>query len=171
MQNIRVVNDQEYSCYGHEKKQKSTGENMSNAKVGKNIYIKKVPCKIIMFVWSQEYLLVFLMVISGGVSQIEECDAESQIKLSALSALRHSLVMKNTMMMQLQASIDIKEAEMTQLKEYMNTTEDEAETLINAIHNKTIPDIQKLELTCEDAFARDCCEVLSIIDRGNRFSV
>ena len=99
------------------------------------------------------------MVISKSVSQREECDAESQVKLSALSALRYSLRTKDTTMMQLQASIDIEEAEVAKLRAYLNTTLEEAETLITAIHNKTTPDIRELEITCEGAIATDCCEV------------
>ena len=99
------------------------------------------------------------MVISKSLSQREECDGESQVKLSALSALRHSLVTKNTMMMELQDSIHLKEAEVAKLRAYLNITEKEAETLITTIHNTTTPDIQELELRCDDAIARDCCEV------------
>ena len=42
----------------------------------------------------------------------------------------------------------------------MNTTQEETGTLINAINNKTTPDIQEQKLIIsEDAITRDCCEV------------
>ena len=116
-----------------------------------------------MYVWSQVYLLVLLIGIPEVVSQNEECDAESQVKMSALSALRHSLTAKKPKMAELQASIDIKEAEVAKLKAYLSTTLEEAETIITAIHNKTTPDIQGLETTCdlEGTLAIDCCQVSS----------
>ena len=92
------------------------------------------------------------MMISEGVSQNEECDDESRVKLSILSALRYSLVAKNSQIMKLQT-------EMEKIETYLNTTEEEAETLITEIHNKTTPNTLQLETSCAGASVRDCCEV------------
>ena len=51
------------------------------------------------------------------------------------------------------------QAEMEKIETYLNTTEEEAETLITAIHNKTTPDTLQLETSCAGASVRDCCEV------------
>ena len=45
------------------------------------------------------------MVISEGVSQNEQCDDESRVKLSILSALRYSLIAKNSQIMKLQTEM------------------------------------------------------------------
>ena len=66
--------------------------------------------KLIIVLWLQVYLFVFLMVILESVSQKEQCDAESQVKMSILSGLRHNFTTGNSVMMNLQASIDIKKA-------------------------------------------------------------
>ena len=93
------------------------------------------------------------MVISEGVSQNEQCDDESRVKLSILSALRYSLVAKNREIMNLQA-------EMEEIETYLKTTEEEAETLKTEICNKTTtPDTLDIETLCVDASVRDCCEV------------
>ena len=92
------------------------------------------------------------MVISEGVSQNEQCDDESRVKLSILSALRYNLMAKNREIMNLQA-------EMEKMETYLNTTKEKADTLITAIHNKTTPDTLQLETSCAGASVRNCCEV------------
>ena len=93
------------------------------------------------------------MVISEGVSQNEQCDDESRVKLSILSGLRYSLVAKNREIMNLQA-------EMEKIETYLKTTEEKAETLKTEICNKTTtPDTLDIETLCVDASVRDCCEV------------
>ena len=86
------------------------------------------------------------------LTPIEKCDAESQVKLSMLSALRYRLTIKNNLILKLQADI-------VKLRAYLNTTQDEALVLLTAIRNKTTPDIQELLTTCDGAIAIDCCEV------------
>ena len=96
-------------------------------------------------------LLVLLTVISEGVSQNDECDAETQVKMSILSVLRHNISTKSGVIMKLQASIDAKEAEAAKLKSF--------KTFVSEIPNETAPNIGELEKACEDAVAIDCCQV------------
>jgi hypothetical protein len=98
------------------------------------------------------YLLILLMVVSEGVSQDEQCDDESRVKLSILSAQRYSLRAKNREIMNLQAEL-----------EKMETYLEEADTLITEIENKTTPDTLQLETSCAGASVRDCCEVKKIL--------
>ena len=91
------------------------------------------------------------MVISEGVSRNDECDALSQVLISLHSAISHNLTTTNSVMMNLQAAIDTKEADVKRLKTY--------QTFLSAIHNETTPDIQELETDCED-LAVDCCQVI-----------
>ena len=95
------------------------------------------------------------MMISEVLSHNVKCDDESQVKMSILSRLRHNLTTRNSVMMNLQASIDIKEAEVARLKTYL--------TFVSAMPNKTAADIQELEIACEDTVARDCCQVSIVL--------
>ena len=102
------------------------------------------------------------MVISESVSQNNECDAESQVKMSILSALRHSYAEKKSEMKNLQSSIENKEAEVAKLRIYLNTTQEEALTILTTIQNRTTPDVLALETACEGANVIDCCQVRRI---------
>ena len=86
---------------------------------------------------------------------IEKCDAESQVALSMLSALRYNLTIKNNLIIKLQADI-------VKLRAYLSTTQEQALEVLAAIRNKTTPDIQELLITCDGAIAIDCCEVYSV---------
>ena len=91
------------------------------------------------------------MVVSEGVSRNDECDALSQVFTSLHSAISHNLTTTDCVIMNLQASIDIKEAGVKRLKTYQTS-----------LHNKTAPDIQELETGCEH-LAVDCCQVNVVI--------
>ena len=95
------------------------------------------------------------MMISEVLSQNVKCDDESQVKMSILSRLRHNFTTRNSVMMNLQASIDIKAAEMEKLETYLE--------FVSAVHNKTAADIQELERACEDTVAIDCCQVSIVL--------
>ena len=75
-----------------------------------------------------------------------------QMLMSILSVLRHNFTTGNSVMRKLQASIDIKEAEVAKLETYLE--------FVSAVHNKTAADIQELERACEDTVAIDCCQVI-----------
>ena len=92
------------------------------------------------------------MVIAESVSQDAICDAESQIRVSTLSALRHSLAIKNSAVIQLQT-------EMSKLLVQLNIISGEVQILTTVINNKTTTDILDIETACERAIATDCCEV------------
>ena len=63
------------------------------------------------------------------------------------------------MLVDFQASIEVKEAEVETLRETLNTTSQELQTAITALDNATTPDIEKLETACEGLIATDCCHV------------
>ena len=111
--------------------------------------------------WSQVYLLVLLMGISEVVSQNSnhQCDPESQVKMSIISALRHSLAVKNRLLEDLPALIIAKEAEAEKLKKILDTTTEEVPAIITALDNETTTDTVELETACEGLIALDCCHV------------
>ena len=109
--------------------------------------------------WSQVCLLVLLMGISKVVSQDQQCDAESQVKMSIISALRHSLAVKNRLLEDLPALIITKEAEAEKLKKILDTTKEEVPAIITALDNETTTDTVELETACEGLIALDCCHV------------
>ena len=92
------------------------------------------------------------MVIAESMSQDVICDAESQVRLSTLSALRHSLAIKNSLVTQLQV-------EVSKLIVRLNIISGEVQTLTTVINNKTTTDILDVETACERVIATDCCEV------------
>ena len=118
--------------------------------------------------WSQACLLVLLMGISEVVSQDQQCDAESQVKMSIVSALRHSLAVKNGILVELQDSIVVKEAEVEKLRENLNTTSQELQAIVTALDNETAQDMEELETVCEGFIATDCCHVS---EGNNNYSV
>ena len=127
---------------------------MTNKKVKSNSLFDVFYC-----VMSQVCLLVLLMGISKVVSQKLQCDAESQVKMSIISALRHSLAVKNRLLEDLPAAIIDKESEVEKLKKILNTTSEEVPAIITALDNETTTDIVELETACEGLIALDCCHV------------
>ena len=112
--------------------------------------------------WSQACLLVLLMGISEVVSLNQQCDAESQVKMSMVSALRHSLAVKNGILVELQGSIVVKEAEVEKLRKTLNTTSQELQAIVTALDNETAQDVEELETACEGFTAMDCCHVSKV---------
>ena len=96
---------------------------------------------------------------SEVVSQNVDCDVESQIEMSSLSTLKHSLMVNIIVKKELQASLDKAEAEVARLKAHMNHTIAHAENIMTTIYNKTTHRcIAELETTCESVLFTDCCQ-------------